>query len=129
MGLAEIKSTVEQFFLDNWIDSPIDWNGEDFEVPTDKEYISLQFIPFDRNKYAFDGTNGRSKDDTMLKVRSYSNNPQKSFQLQDKVILFLEDQQFGNTYYRIAKPDGNGAVDFENDIYETTTNFITDTWN
>ena len=129
MSLAGIKATVEQYFLDNWTDTPIDWAGQAFSVPTDREYISLQFIPFDRTNYAFDSTNGIQKDDTILKVRSYSNNPQKSYQIQDKVIAFLEGKQFGNTYYRIAKPDGNGAVDMENNIHETTTKFITDTWN
>lgn len=128
MSIAEIKSTVESYFQTNWIETEIDWNGVDFITPSNKEWISIQTIPFDRVPYAYDGTGDRKRDDVIIKVRAYAPNPHSAFVLQDELITFLEGKELLTTQYLVGKPDGNGATSLENGIYEVAIDFITNTW-
>ena len=125
MTTSQIKAKTELYFKDHFTDAPIVYEGQNFETPSDKHWIQLQFIAYDR-EYLGD-CNLRAIDYTMMKIRAFGSNPTKSMQLMDKVGTFLECYQDGNIYYELGKPDGNGTMDI-NGVYATTVDFLAKTY-
>ena len=117
MSYGISKKAIDKHFQDHWTKCPIQYEGTKYDDPTDRKWISLQFIPTDAEVYAFDGADGRKMLQYILKIRIFEVNPQKAFDLSDEVRAFLDCKELGSLQFGLGEGDGNGAVDLERDCF------------
>ena len=128
MSMFNDKNVIDKYFMDNWTDTPISYEGVPFSHPKDGKWIHVAFLVYDRQVYGMDGRTGRKKDWGKIVVRCYDSSPTLSMRLANKVQLFLE-------CIAITADDGNdimidmgisdefGAVDLDNGIFEVQLSF------
>lgn len=129
--MHSLKEQLEIYFNENWVLTPVQYQGARFDQPTDKTWIYISFVPIDRAVYGFDGGNGRKMDTAMLRVSSYSSNPLKSLEIDDAVRAFLEcwELPFNDCQVQEGVPDGLGIVDLGNGMFETISNYLMNSYN
>lgn len=129
--MNKLKKEVEQYFLDNWSTSPIQWDEDDsFKAPSDKSWIGINFIPIDRSVIGLDGGSGRKSNLAQVKIFSYGRNPTKALELEDSVRAFFEciDLPLNDARVGLGEPDGFGVVDMQNGLYQSATLYDVKTW-
>lgn len=127
MATYNIKTTLDQYFLDNWVATPIQYEGTQLNTNALTEFISLQYAPVYNDQYAFDGTTtGRINYVGLQKVFCYAKTPTKAFQLADSVKTFLNGKQLGNIYIEVGQD--NPANDLGNNFYEVLITFRLTEW-
>lgn len=119
---ADIKASLEQYFLSNWTSTPIQFEGIKFDYSGKTNWISLVLAPAFADRYGFDGTaTGRVRYVGIQKVFCYAKNPTKAFQLADSVKTFLNGLQIGGSVIDLGQ-DGT-ALDLQNGYFEVVVNF------
>ena len=113
--LYDIKVEIEQYFIDNWTSTPIQFQGVDFTSPN--KWISLIFIPLKRES----STCGRIFESYQLKILCYDTNPSKAIELMDNVNAFYDCKQLTKSYSGTGYADGLGVQDLLNNCYEVET--------
>ena len=123
MGTFNIKASIEQYFIDNWSDTDIQFEGLNFDYSNLDSWISLKYIPVENISYAFDGTyNGRIKYNAQLKVFCYAKSVPLAFKLGDDVKTFLNNVSLPNNIEVYIGQD-RGANDLGNGYFETEAIF------
>ena len=123
--------TLETHFKDNWTLTPIQYEGDNFKAPVGP-WISLVFVPVDREIYAYDGADGRAKDLMLMRVYSYDKTPTKAMALSDEVKAFIECYEYDSARVGLGLPDvtGNsGVMSLENNIFESAIMFQVTNYN
>lgn len=123
--MVSLKQELEAYFNDNWVDTPIQWDGIDFSKPVGGSWIGLKFNPIDRALYAYDGQDGRNRDLAQLEVMTYGKTTTASISLGDDVKTFIENWKFvtNDAQVGLGVPDGNGVINLESDIFESVLTF------
>lgn len=111
----DIKAEIEQYFIDNWINTPIQFQGVDFDQPN--AWISLIFIPIERTA----NTCGRVMSNAQLKILCYDTNPSMAIKLMDEVNTFFDCKTLTKSYSGAGNADGLGIIDLLNNTYEVAT--------
>ena len=120
--MTDIKKKVEQYFIDNWVKTPIQFEGTSFVAP--KRWIKLNFYPLDRKITAFNGTDEGLKSDTMLlKVSVFDESATLSMMLEDDVRTLLECKTIDKYRTGVGQPSGDGAVPLENDVWVSVSTY------
>ncbi len=119
--LYAYKEKVDQYFNDNWITTPIQYDGIRFDKPSDGIWISVQLVPYARESDTFGG--GGNFNRGLVKVFAYSTSVTLSFQLAQSLQVFLDEVSIDEAFINIGVPDGNGAIHLQDGVYETLTNF------
>jgi len=119
--LYESKVEIEQYFLDNWTSTPIQFQGVDFTQPN--KWISLVFIPIERTA----NTCNRVFENSQLKVLCYDVNPTLAMKLIDEVNAFFDCKTLSKVYSGVGKADGLGAIDLLNNTFEIASIYEIDT--
>lgn len=132
--MLQNKNTVDKYFQDNWTETPTQYDGTDFETPTDNKWVSVQLLPYDRELIGISPGGGRKLDYGIIRVRIYDVSPTLSYNLAYQIQAFLECRQLVNDDLTVlivdmGISDGNGAVPLHNNIYETTIDFIVKKYN
>ena len=123
MTIFTAKPLVDAEFQTNWHDTPIQYDGADFQKPSN-DWIAIALIPTDRKTVGFDGTlGGRKSEQGIIRVRTYSQSATKALELAGKVATFLECREFAGLSVGVCEPDGGGSVPLDNGLYETETTF------
>ncbi len=120
--MNKVKESIEAYFKDNWVETPIQYEGTDFIAPS--RWISLAFVPIDRVLTGYDGSRGRKKDIILLKIASFDTSTTLALKLEQQVRDFIECYQDDVINYNVGilVPNGNGCVPLENDVYQTISN-------
>jgi hypothetical protein len=121
------KPIVDKYFKDNWTDTEIAYDGANFSIPTDKRWIQIQLIPYD--KESLSTSNGLKVDYGLIRVRCYDVSATMAYKLAYKVQEFLECKKLDTDDNKqllidMGIGDGNGAIPLDNGIYETQLDFI-----
>ncbi len=120
MSLVSIKSDTEQYIKDNWVGAPIYWDNEEIEGDS---AIHVSFVPVNRERYAL----GRTRDLTMMKIRSYGTTTTKVMALQDSMRELLECLEVGTSHYDVGVPSGS-VIDLKTGVMEGTMLYSADTY-
>jgi hypothetical protein len=128
------KNTVDKYFMDNWGITPIAYDMDNFTAPSNGKWISIQLLPYDRELIGLSPQHGRKLDYGIIRVRTYDVSATKSYLLAFEAQAFLECKQLDNgdgtqLDVDMGVGDGEGAVDLENGIFETTINFLVKKYN
>lgn len=123
--MKDLKVGIDTKFVNEWVATPIQWDGLDFKSPTDKKWIGLKFTPIDRKAYAFDGSDGRTTDKALLEVSIYGSSSTESLSIGDDVKAFIENWNYTSIDAKVGLgvPDGHGVINLENDIFESVLTF------
>jgi hypothetical protein len=122
MATYDIKVALDQYFLDNWSQTSIQFQGQALDTTALDDFISLVYTPSLNDCYGLDGGSvGRIEYVGNLKVFCYAKNPTLAYKLADDVKTFLNGVELGNIKVTIGQ-DGN-ANDLENGFYECLCNF------
>ena len=113
--LYNTKREIEQYFLDNWTATPIQFQGVDFDSPD--KWISLAFIPVDRTS----NTCNRVFENSQLKILCYDKSPTLAIKLLDEVNTFFDCKSLSTCYSGTGNADGLGVQDLLNNTYEVAT--------
>ena len=129
--MVDIKKEIDALFNDDWIETPVQFQGTDFTTPNNKRWISIRFTPIDRALYAFDGANGRKADTVQVQVLCYDKSTTKALELEDSVREFFEcyKLQTVNGTVEEGNPDGLGVVNIGNDVYQTSSLYTIKVYN
>lgn len=120
------KAIVDKYFQDNWVLTPIQYDGVDFTTPADNKWVSVQLIPLDRQITGFDGTDSGTKTDLgIIRIRTYDVSVTLSMLLANEVLQFLECITISDLRVGVGVADGNGALALGNDVFEVTVDFDT----
>jgi hypothetical protein len=122
------KSKIDKFFQDSWTETPVQYEGADFDTPADNRWIAVNFVPFDRSIVGIGGANSRKEDNALIVVRCYDVSPTLTLTLCQTVLAFIECKTINDIIVDIGIPDGNGAIPLHNGIFEMTLNFKTRTF-
>ena len=119
--LYEYKSKIDKYFDANWSETPIQYDGIHFDMPTDGRWISIQLHPF----YAIEETFGRAVTDErgLIKVFAYDKSATLTFELSNDVCLFLNEIFIDGAFVNTGVPDGRGAMPLRDGVFESLTNF------
>jgi len=118
----EIKSTLEQYFIDNWTQTQIQFDGVDFDYSNIDSWISLVYTPVENNLIGFDGSSvGRIRNNAILKVFCYAKTVPLTYKLSDDVKAFLNGKQFSDIKVSIGQD--RGATNLDNGFFEVLTIF------
>lgn len=123
--ISNIKKAIDNFFDTGWTLTPIQFEATDFDFPADKKWISLAYLPYDRDVYGMDGDTGRKRTYTVVVVRCFSTTSTLAYDLANEVQTFFECQQIDEIKINVGIGDGNGVVDNGNGTYQVTLNFDT----
>ena len=122
------KSEIDKYFQDNWSTTAIQFEGADFELPSDNAWISVSYVPYDRSIVGYGGSETRKEDNALIVVRCYDTSPTLVLSLSQAVLAFLECKTINGIIVDLGIADGNGAVPLHNGIFEMTLNFKTRTY-
>jgi len=124
MGIALAKQTIEQYFIDSWVLTPIQFDGTEIDVSTNDDWISLKYVPVKNSNYGMDGTlRGRTKYNGQLQVFCYAKNVPLTYTLADSVLEFLSSRVLASDInVDIGQAQGN-AIDTDNNFYEMLVTF------
>lgn len=126
--MFKYKKDIDRYFMENWHNSAIQFDGASFNMPQNNRWISVKLIPLQRDLIGMDGQGGRKSSTLQLQVLCYDTSATQSYALAQEVMEWLECREIdaGNgTKLKVglAEGDGNGAVPLENGIYETMIQF------
>ncbi len=121
--IADIKKDIETHFQNGWSDTPIQWEGIDFESPD--EWISLKVIPIT----ATANTCKRVFSNLQLQVLCYSTNHTKVMELSDKVSNFASCVDLTTCHIQVGSYDGLGCISLDNGVSFLNTVFEVDSLN
>ncbi len=129
--MVKMKQEIEKKFLDNWTETPIQFDIADYSTATDTAWVSLMFDPLEREVYGMDGHTGRKKDTAYIKVLCFETSPTKVLLLEDKVKAFMECYKFITVGANagVGHPDGNGITNLENGVWFSTLQFYVTAYN
>ncbi len=115
---ADIKIEIEQYFKDNW-STPIQYQYDDFDMPSDNKWISLEYIGIERTSNSCSRTFVNSQ----LRIRCYDNTGTLSIKLTDQINAFFDCYQGTLFYSGNGNPDGLGVQSLSNNVFESATIF------
>ena len=113
------KGVIDKYFNDNWMHTPIQYDGILFVMPTSKEWVSIQLIPFSREDRSFGG--GVNEEKGIIKIYTYGASSTLSYLLAAKVQEFLDEIHINDLFVNVGYPDGNGVISLHDGIYESLT--------
>jgi len=122
------KNTVDKYMIDNWTSTPIAFDLENFTMPSNKRWISVQLMQYDRELIGLAPQHGRKLDYGLIIVKVYDTSFTKSYLLVDEVIKMLECVTMLNSdgtqlLVGLGTPDASGYEDLQNGVFRTTINF------
>lgn len=128
MASYDIKVALDTHFQDNWIQTKIQFHGQELDTSAETSFISLIYAPIENTPYGINGSaNGRIKYSGLQKVFCYAKNPTKALKLADNVKTFLNGIDLpGNIHIEIGQ-DGS-PVDLNNGFYEVLCKFNLSQW-
>ncbi len=123
--MLKMKQEIEQKFLDEWTETPIQFDIVDYSTATDSAWVSLMFDPLSREEIGFGGSCSRKMDTAFIKVLCFETSPTKVLMLEDKVKEFMECYTFSTVgaYTRVGEPNGEGINNLENGVWFSTLQF------
>ncbi len=110
--LSTTKKEIDQYFQDNWILTPIQYETAKFE--TQDTWIGLSFVPIERTS----NTCQRKFENSQLRVLCYEANATKVMELADSVNSFADCLTLTTCEFSVGNPDGLGVQILGNDVYE-----------
>ena len=122
------KNTVDKYMIDNWTSTPVAFDLENFTMPSNKRWISVQLMQYDRELIGLGPQHGRKLDYGLIIVKVYDTSFTKSYLLVDEVIKMLECVTMSNSdgtqlMVGLGTPDASGYEDLQNGVFRTTINF------
>ena len=122
MSVLATKAALEQYFIDNWTATGIQFSGVEFSNKTLTKWISLKFIPVENDRYAMNGTvSGRINYNGLLQVFCYAKNESLAYGLSDDVKSFLHDKTIGSIDVGIGQD--RGVENLDNGYFEALVVF------
>ncbi|RLA68955.1 MAG: hypothetical protein DRG09_06930 [Epsilonproteobacteria bacterium] len=112
---------INKYFNDNWMDTPIQYEGIRFDTPTDGKWISLQVHPYGREEQTFG--KGVRKEKGLLKVFVYETSATLAYELASQVDTFIAETFISKIFIDVGSPDGQGAEALKDGIFEVLLNF------
>lgn len=119
--LYGLNPSINKYFNDNWMSTPVQYEGIRFESPADGEWISISLHPYEREEQTFG--NNVTFENGLLKIFSYSTSSTLAYKLAQEVSLFIEETFIDEAFIGVGKGDSNGAIPLDNNIYEVLTLF------
>ena len=128
------KNTVDKYMIDNWTSTAIAFDLENFTMPSNKRWISVQLMQYDRELIGLAPQHGRKLDYGLIIVKVYDTSFTKSYLLVDEVIKMLECVTMSNSdgtqlMVGLGTPDASGYEDLQNGVFRTTINFEVKNYN
>lgn len=123
----DLKVAIETYFIENWTDTSIQFEGEVFDYEGLDEWISLKFIPVSNDMYAFGGSGQRVVNNSQLQVFCYAKQVPYTYDLMKSVSTFLNSVQLGNIYFNIGQD--RAVIDLSNGFFEGQTIFEVNNFN
>ena len=124
MATYDTAVGLNQYMLDNWIDTPIQFDGMVLDTTALTKWISVKYIPVQNDAVGLDGTTtGRIGYRGLFKVFCYAKNSTLAYKLADDVKTALNGKQIANL--RIDIGQDRDAVDLDNTWYECLCLFST----
>jgi len=122
-----VKKTIEEYFINNWDKTPIQFEGVNLDISGLDELIALSYVPTDSRAYALDGTScGRIVYSALQKVFCYSKSPSLAFKLADEVKAFLNGKKIDGIVFGVGYD--SGAEELDNDFFRVLCNFPLKKW-
>ena len=115
------KIDLDKYMNTNWTFTPIQYDGLRFDHPDDGRWISLKLAPYESTDEAI--ATGVRTDRGTLSVTCYHRSATQSFKLANGISEFLSNVEISGASYGVGKDDGFGAVNLDNDIYQTVVMF------
>jgi len=119
--MYEYKSKIDRHFAENWTETPVELDGIHFDVPVDKRWISVKFVPYARDEKTFGA--GVIKERGLLKVFAYDTSATLAYVLAKKVLDFYDEYKLENCVADVGYPDGQGVEPLHDGIFETLVLF------
>jgi len=128
------KNTIDKYMLDNWHSTPIAFDMENFTMPSNKKWVSVALIPYDRELIGLSPQHGRKLDYALLRVRTYDVSVTKSYLLAYEMQTLLECKTLTNSdgtnlLIDLGVGDGDSTGDMGNNVFRTTLNFVVKKYN
>lgn len=130
MALLGTKVALETYFINNWTETQIQYEGVPFDYDTLTEWVSLKFVPQQNNSYGFDGSStGRINYNAQLQVFVYAKQVPLCYALADEILSFLNGVNVGgNVETSVGQVQGS-AIQLDNGWYEQMITFDVNNYN
>ena len=123
MSLLNTKAGIEQFFITNWTQTSIQFEGVPFDYSSLTKFISLKFSPISNDQYAYDGSStGRVNYTGQMQVFCYAQNSPLAYKLADDVIAFLSGKDIGTIEIGYGQAEGS-AIKLDSGHFEMMVTF------
>ena len=124
MGSAEVKKTLEQYFLTNWTATAIQFDGVPFDYTGKTSWISLVYSSAANSTWAFDGSiTGHVLREGVFKVFCYAKSPPLAFKLGDSIQSFLNEKKIGGVELGTGQDGSSNKLD--NGYFEVPVTYFT----
>ncbi len=90
--MTELKTSIEQYIKDNWVESPVFWFGTDFDAKNIDAYIQVKVLP--NNREILDLNSCNEKPSVFLEVYAYANTYTETFAMLDRVFTMMQSSSF-----------------------------------
>lgn len=115
MSAFTIKSTIEQYFLDNWTNTSIKFEGQPLDYTSNDSFIVLKYVGV--SNFGFYGTGNHTNG--QLQVFCYAKNPVDSYKLSDSVCSFVKCLNLSNDIHTLIPQQQGSAINLDNAFFET----------
>ena len=122
--MLNTKKIIDTYFASSWVHGDIQFEGTVIPLPS-KPFIATSFTKIDRSIIGFGGDKTSKRDTGMYTVRCYADSPTTVYDLEALVLDFLECKELNGVSVGVGVAQGNGAINLDNGLWETTTNFKT----
>lgn len=116
MSSFKIKSTLEEYFMDNWTQTQIQNDGQTIEYTGIDSFISLKYVAVSNTTY-YSG----KKTTGQLQIFCYAKSSTLSYQLSDTVFNFIKCLDLDNDVHTKTPQVQGSAINLDGEFFEVFT--------
>ena len=111
-----IKKTLEEHFIDNWTDTPIQHDGQTINYDGVDSFISLKYVAVSNTLY-YSG----KKTTGQLQIFCYAKSTSLAYQLSDTVFNFIKCLDLDNDVHTKTPQVQGSAINLDGEFFEVFT--------
>lgn len=124
----DTKAKIEQYFIDNWSLTEIQFEGVEYDYSDVEKWISLIYIPVRNDIIGMNGESvGRVRNNAQLKVYCYAKSVPLAYKLADDVKSFFNGKQIDDIMVGVGQD--KSVTNLDNGFFEVAVIFEINNYN
>jgi len=113
MSSFKIKSTLEQYFIDNWTQTQIQNDGQTIEYTGIDSFISLKYVGIGNKSLL-----GSQSTSAQLQIFCYAKSTTLAYKLSDDVATFIKCKDLDNDVHSTVPQQTGSALNLDGEFFE-----------